>query len=445
MGPLSRLEVNLSAIEHNIGVLRRVLDSHAPIPGGAAGAGGSGGGDGGGAGGAMLCAVLKADAYGLGARRLARRLDGRAGMIAVYSLEQARQLVEGGIGTTILVLMPVYGLDRRDPLYGAAVRGQLHLSVHDNATLDSLIDVANGMGLRLPVHLEVDTGLGRCGSSGAEALVIAQRLSKQKRLRLAGVYTHCSCSDTDRARTESQADTLDGWLQRAGDLIPADALIHQASTFGVFRGDRYHRSMVRVGLALFGYAAEEFAHSEEFEHAGEARTLRPAVRWTSSICQSRQIEKGGTVGYGATWAAARRTRTAIIPVGYADGYPIPLSNRAKVGVVGEDGVRGFAPVIGRVSMDQIVIDTTDLTDSMAKIGAEVELIGTNAGAPNHLPVLAHQAGTISHALMCGIGPRVPRVYMTDHGLADTGTPVVTVAPDFRGKRPIGASASRAVI
>lgn len=416
MGQTSRVEVNLSAIEHNLGVIDALLAGREGHPQ------------------AALCAVIKGDAYGMGARRIARRLSNRAAMFAVYSLQQARDLIETGIGTPILVLMPVHALDRRDALYGAAVRGQLHLSVHDNATLDALIDVANGMGLRLPVHLEIDTGLGRCGSTPDEAIILAKRIAKQPRLKLAGVYTHCSCSDSDAQLTQSQASTLDAWLARANDaggasdLVPADAMIHQASTFALFRADRYHRSMVRVGLAMFGYAGEEFSDAESFEHRTAARALRPAIRWVSEICQTRWINEGSKVGYGGTWTAPRRTRTAIVPVGYADGYPTGLSNHAKVGVVGAEGIRGFAPVLGRVSMDQIVIDITDMPEAMARVGTEVELIGTDAAAPNHLPTLAKAAGLIAHAMMCGIGSRLPRAYVSETG---NDEPIIVSRPGAR--------------
>lgn len=432
VGQTSRVEINLSAIDHNLSVIERVLagrTDHAP---------------------ATLCAVIKGDAYGMGARRIARRIASKVAMFAVYSLQQARDLVESGIGTPILVLMPVHALDRRDVLYGSAVRGQLHLSVHDNQTLDALIDVANGMGLRLPIHLEVDTGLGRCGSTPDEAFLLAKRIARQPRLKLAGVFTHCSCSDNDARLTEDQACTLDEWLDRAreANYLPEDAIIHQASTFAMFRGDQFHRSMVRVGLSLFGYASEEFSDASEFQHTSEARTLRPAVRWVSEICQTRWIEKDAKVGYGGTWTAPRQTRTAIVPVGYADGYPLALSNNAKVAIVAADAgetIRAFATVLGRVSMDQIVIDITDIPEPMARVGSEVELIGTDPAAPNHLPTLARNAGLISHAMMCAVSPRLPRSYVSETGSDEPIIVARTVGAAGAGRSRPGALTTRAVV
>ncbi len=169
--------------------------------------------------------------------------------------------------------------------------------------------------------------------------------------------------------------------------------------------------MVRVGLALFGYGPTEFADPEEFEFAEEAARLTPAVRWLSRIVQIKRIETGAPVGYGSTWRAPRPTRLGLVPVGYADGYPVALSNRAKVGVVTASASRAFAPVVGRVSMDQLMIDLTDLPEQEARIGSTVEVIGADPAAPNHLPTLAAQASMIAHELLLRLSARLPRQYL----------------------------------
>lgn len=387
----SRLEVDLSAVEYNVGVVRRIVG---PAVG--------------------LCAVLKADGYGLGAVRLGRRLAiAGVDMAAVYTTDQARALLDAPLPSDVpvLILMPVRELDRADPIYRSLLTGQVHLTLHDRASYEAVAEIAKSQGLTIPVHVEVDTGMSRGGASPAEALEIIHLAAANPRLRIAGVFTHCASADSDPVQTGRQAAAFDALLERAGGLLPDDCLIHQASTFGVFRAKRLHRRMVRVGLALLGYAGEEYADPDHVEMLEQSADLRPCVRWVSRIVQTKWIETGTPVGYGGTWRAKRRTRLGLIPVGYADGYSRALSNRARVGVELAGGVKAYVPQVGTVSMDQITVDLTDLPETGLDVGAWVELVGNDRTAPNHLPALAKAAGTITHDLLCRIGPRVARHYV----------------------------------
>jgi len=410
----SQLEIDLSAVERNVRVIRRVLAAGHP-PRGTSGQNDAA---------PAICAVLKADAYGLGAARIAKRLTScGVEMIAVYTPEQARGLIEAAIAAPILILMPMRELDRRDELYHAASRSRLHLAVHDRENLSSLIEIADNLGLTLPVHLEVDTGLSRGGAEPREAMSLLARIDEHPRLRLAGLYTHFASGDSDGAFTLEQAERFARLIRDAGDLVPADCLVHQASTYSLFRDVRLHRRMVRVGLALYGYASEEFENPDEFGMLEEAESLEPSVRWISRVVHLKTIDPGTPVGYGSTWRAKRRTRIALIPVGYADGYPRALSNKGRVAIeieaeAGGNRVKAFAPIIGRVSMDQITVDVTDLPDGSVKLGSVVEVIGKDRTAPNHLATLAREAGTICHELLCRLSPRLPRTYLTMTALMD---------------------------
>lgn len=358
---------------------------------------------------AAVCAVLKADGYGLGAVRVASAcLRGGAAMLAVYTPEQARSLVEAAVAAPILVLMPVHDLDRADALYRAASRGQLHLTIHDAATLDAAVAIADRFGLRLAVQLEVDTGMSRGGAEPIEAGRLLRRLASSPRLVLTGVFSHFASADRDAAFTRAQSDAFTGFLAEHRRLIPAEAVIHEANTFGTFRASAYHRTMVRVGLALLGYAEEEFGEASEFEHAGAASALTPAVCWLSRLVQVKRIEGGTPVGYGSTWRADRPTRLGVAPVGYADGYPLALSNQASMGVRLSNGTVAYVPVVGRISMDQTTVDLTDIPEEQVGTGSLVEVVSADPTAPNHLPVLARRAGTITHELLCRLNPRVPR-------------------------------------
>lgn len=387
----SRIEVDLTAVSHNVRLLREATP------------------------GTGICAVIKADGYGLGAARLAKRLEIEGvEMLAVSTPAVVRALADAAIRTPVLSLLPLPELARSDSLYRIASQGLLHQTVHDRDTLRAIVSDGDRLGISLPVHLEVDTGMSRGGCRPEIAMELLRLIREHHRLRLAGVFTHFASADTDADFTARQDAKFESFLEQAGDLIPPEARIHEANTFGAFRRRAYHRGMVRVGLALLGYASEEFDDPSSFELNETARKLRPVVRWESAIAQIKDIDAGERVGYVGTWTAPRKTTIGIVPVGYADGYPLALSNRSKVGlrIEGPSGERlvTFVPVVGRVSMDQITVDLTDVGDAVAR-GAKVELISRDPTAPNHLPTLAHNAGTIAHELLCRLSPRLPRSYV----------------------------------
>ncbi|TVQ32628.1 MAG: alanine racemase [Phycisphaeraceae bacterium] len=392
----SRLEIDLTAIERNVATMRRVCSASQGRSVG-------------------VCAVLKADAYGLGAPRVAKRLEIAAvEMVAVFTPDQARSLVESAIRCPILVLMPVRSFNRTDTLHRALVEGRLHLSVHDEQQLQSLISHTDRFGLRLPVHVEVNMGMNRGGARPDEAERLLKRIHAHPRLILAGLYTHFPSADTDNSATRELAIAFESWRRSVADSMTDACIVHMANTFGAFRSHELHADMVRIGLALIGYAQEEIADPDACELVEHAGSLLPAVRWSSQIVHVSQVSKGETVGYGGAWKAKRRTRLGLVPVGYADGYPLTLSDRGRVGVkIGAEGgaqETAFAPVVGRVSMDQITIDITDLPEDAVGVGTGVELIGLDREAPNHLPTLARTAGTISHDFLCGLSSRVQRAY-----------------------------------
>ncbi len=392
----STIDVDLTAIGHNLRVIRGILER---------GAGQTGGGSPG------LCAVLKADAYGLGAGRVAKRLaTGGVDLFAVFTPAEAMGLVDAAVMTPILMLLPVEKLERSDGLYRAAMRGQLHFTVSDARSLDAMIETADRQGLSVPLHLQVDTGMSRGGASPEDASELVERISAHPRLKLAGVFDHFSSADSDAKRTERQAGAFSDWLESNDEHIPGDCVIHESNTFGMLRSRHYHRQMVRVGLALFGHGLDETGDPEDLEFHEQAAELRPCFRWTSSIIQTKWIGRGTGVSYGATWKAKRKTLIGLVPVGYADGYPLALSNRAEVGVETLNGTR-YAPVIGRVTMDQLVIDLSGIDEAEVPPGTSVELIGNERDAPTHIATLAEQAGTISHELMCRFSSRIARRYV----------------------------------
>jgi len=369
--------------------------------------------------GRALCPVLKADAYGLGAVRIAHvaRHSG-AEMLAVYTPDQAAEILGSAVGLPVLVLMPVQDLSRADEFYRGVMCGQVHLAVHDESHLRRLMALADRLGCSLKVHLEIDTGMSRGGCLAADAGRLIQMCLAHARLRLHGVFTHFSSSEDRSDVTEQQARIFDEAIEPIRHRLPAPCLIHLANTCAVLRDASLHRGMVRIGQGWAGYGPELMQVPSP---AGACGLLRPCVTWSSRLVQIKSIPEGQSVGYGAGWTASRETTLGLIPVGYADGYPRALSGldggirRAEVAVILEEGSvvrRAYAPVVGAVNMDQIMIDLTDLIHAREslRVGMPVELITPDREAPNHLVTLARIAQTSPYEILCRLSPRLRRVY-----------------------------------
>ncbi|MCA9293545.1 MAG: alanine racemase [Phycisphaerales bacterium] len=444
---LSRIEVDLAAVDRNVGrigqVLSRGLEQRRQSPEAKRKGAQVLLGDR-----PKICAVLKADGYGLGAARLSRRLSASgASMIGVHTLAEARELVYAALNTPILIMMPVWSFTRRDWLYNTFSKGQVHLTVHDPQHLEAVIRIAGQLGIKVPVHVDVDTGMSRGAASTRVVTRMIKRALSDTRVRLAGVSTHFASSDQSPGMTARQAQAFRGLVERNAHLLPDDCLVHAANTCATFRDARYHFNMVRVGLGLFGYARADFGNADEFSFLPEAGSLEPAVRWLSRIVHVKRVGPGMTAGYGATWRAKRPTRLALVPVGYSAGYPLALSNSGVVGFRASRGKMAYAPVVGRVSMDQVTVDVTDVPARFTQVGAEVEVIGADAGAPNSMPNVAARAGTITHELMCGLSHRVPRVYTKDitadeRGPKQIAEPKRMTAPAVGGRLASAVAALR---
>jgi alanine racemase len=261
-----------------------------------------------------------------------------------------------------------------------------------------------------------------------------------RRLRLAGLFTHFANSDSDVEFTDEQLIAFDKFIADHKSMIPPDCHIHVASSFATLRNKRYHKTMVRVGLAWAGYGVE-WVNGPTLP---AAQQLRPIVSWKSRLVNVKNIPAGTPVGYGSSWTAKRTSVVGLIPVGYADGYPIGLGTRnkkakgASVGILASGEAAppiGYANVIGAVNMDQITVDLTDIVLQARKVGRSVgvgtmvELISPDAQAPNQLSTLAAMAGTIPHEMLCRLNSRLKRVYTT--------TAAATLEPVMAGRAMAG--------
>ncbi len=409
MQDTSTIDIDLAAIDHNMSVIRRVVGDRC-----------------------ALCPIVKADAYGLGVSRVARRLVAAgAEMLAVYSLRQAIETAAAVNGATpILVLMPVTDIAREDELVRLMLGGQLHLVVHDEANLAALEACAQAIGVTLPVHLEIDVGMSRGGARPDEAERILQAIHDGGRLSLRGIFAHFSHSRSDAAITARQLEAYDAVISANRHLIPDDVIEHVASTYALARSTRYHRSMVRFGLAWLGYGLEELEAPGAIMAPGD---LRPVVRWSSTVVQAKEVPAGTSVGYGSRWTAPCDSTVVLVPVGYADGFP--TQREAALGAPwvrlhAPNGAAVDAPVVGAVNMDQITVDVTGLHDGDPRswIGCAVELISRDRVSKAHLPHLARAAGLIVHEALTRLNPRIARTVSSSVSSPIASCTIEVVAP-----------------
>jgi len=361
-------EIDLAALRHNVAAVRARL---APD--------------------VRVMAVVKADAYGHGAVRVARALAGAGvDMFGVALVEEGVALRESGLAAPILVMGLAEEADLAD-----ALAADLTLTVDGPATAGPIDLAAAARGARAAVHLKIDTGMNRLGVRAEVAAEAADAVAALPHLELAGVYTHLACADEpDDAVTPGQLAAFAEALEAARSAGVAPPLVHVANSAAVFARPEAHFGMVRSGLALYGVAPSE---------AAKAAGLRPVMSLKTRVATVKRVRAGEGVSYGHRWRAERDGRVGVLPIGYADGYPRALSSRAQVRAAGR-----LAPVVGAVCMDALMVDLTDVPE--AAPGLEVTLLEADSESPLSAAALAAAAGTIPYEILTGIGPRVPRVY-----------------------------------
>ncbi len=343
-------------------------------------------------GGLPVLAVVKANAYGHGAVEVARCLQA-AGVehLAVALLEEARELRGAGVTLPILVM-------------GALEPAQMEEIVRIEATpalfrpdqIDALERCAATTGRRLPMHLKVDSGMGRLGVRWDRCAPLLEDLARRPHLDLQGIFSHLACADDPASPlTNLQIERFAGVVAAAREHGLHPRLVHLANSAAVLDRPPAWLSMVRPGLLLYGYRPSALLSDA---------ALRPVLRLSTRIVLLKNIEPGDAVGYGASFVARRRSRIATVAAGYDDGVRRSLSNRGRFLVGGRP-----APIVGRVSMDLTTLDVTEIPQ--ARAGDEAVLIGGQGDAFQGADQVAADAGTISWEVLCGIGWRVPRFYL----------------------------------
>jgi len=362
--------------------------------------------------GVPLLAVIKADAYGHGAIFVARALLGEKFVcgLAVASVDEGRQLREAGIEAPILLLSAILPEEAE-----AAVCARLTPTISSLETARVVSRAAAKIGNDATIHFKIDTGMTRGGASADEAFGLLKEILALPHLRVSGIYTHLACADEDEdAMSGAQLEMFEKTLRECRELLQeycfvgecsraeqysvAPIWVHAANSAAAMRYQNARFDAVRVGLALYGASPFSTRVVEEPE-------LAPVMTLRSRITNVRDIAAGTSVSYGATWRASQPSCIATVPIGYADGYSRRLSNRGEVLLRGQR-----CPVVGRVTMDQILVDCSRLKPKV-QIGETVTLWGEN------LPIeeVARCAETIPYELMCAVSRRVPRVYKSVSG------------------------------
>ncbi len=362
MVPFSRptwAEVDVSALRHNVRLLAQCT---AP---------------------ATLLAVCKANAYGHDAKVVAPVFDAlpEVAMLGVASVDEGCALRKLGVQKPILLLSAMLPEEAR-----TAVRARLTPTIWTRELAMSLQQAAEKEKTRADFHFKIDTGMGRLGARFEEAIQAFGSMLDFDRLDLRGLYTHLACADElDDELSCVQLDRFQAFLREVE--APSNVLIHAVNSAAMLRYPCARFDMVRPGIALYG--SNPFP-SIELE-------LKPVMTWKARVTSLKTIPTGASVSYGATWTASKPMRVAVISVGYADGFRRSLSNRAHVLINGEK-----CPVIGRVTMDQIMADVSNVP---VYLGDEATLFGRG------LPVeeMAENADTISYEILCGVSARVPRL------------------------------------
>lgn len=347
-----------------------------------------------------VCAVVKADAYGHGAVECSRALEAEgARWLGVTSLDEAIPLREAGIQANILLMTGFWRGEESE-----IIRLRLTPTVWEPWHIEALETAAAAQGARHPVHLKVDTGMGRLGVAIDRLPALLKVVQSAKHLVLEGLSTHLASSEImdapSVAEQEHVFETVRRLVREAG-LEPA--FVHIANTAAVISRRETWNTMVRPGVALYGYYLP-------FQRAGRevsGKTLRlpvkPILTWKTRILSLRDFGPNQPLGYGATYVTQAPAHVAVLPVGYADGYNRQLSNRGRV-IVHEH----YAPIVGRISMDLTLVDVTGIPD--VAVGDEVILLGTSEGLSVDALEHAELANSTPYEILCNISKRVPRKY-----------------------------------
>ena len=342
-----------------------------------------------------VMAVVKADAYGHGAIQVARVLQNKCAFFGVSSMLEALELRKAGLKNPILILgqTPVSA-------FPTAILEGIRPTIFHYETAVALSQAAQEVNQPAPFHFAIDTGMSRIGFQATdESVELCARIAKLPGLQAEGIFSHFATADCpDLERSRQQAAMFDAFcekLQAKGVQIP---IRHMDNSAGLMNFD-HHYDMVRSGIVTYGMYPSSDVSPQLLQ-------LKPALQWLSRITHVKTLEAGREISYGGTYVTTKPTRVATIPVGYADGYRRSLSGKFYVLIHGKK-----APILGRICMDQMMVDVTDIPE--AKLNDRVVLVGRSGDEEITMEAIAAAADSFNYEMVCGISRRVPRLYCRD--------------------------------
>ena len=344
--------------------------------------------------GVKVMAVVKADAYGHGAIQVARLLQDKCAFFGVSSMLEAMELRKAGLTTPILILghTPVNA-------YPTAIREGIRPTIFHYEDARDLSLAAQEAGMQAPFHFAVDTGMSRLGFQVTEeAADLCAKIARLPGLVPEGLFSHfatADCADLSKARQQAELfDRFDGMLRSRGVSV---AIRHLDNSAGLMNFPN-HYEMVRSGIVTYGmYPSEEVAP--------ELLKLEPALQFLSRVTHVKTLPAGREISYGGTFVTTREIRVATVPVGYADGYRRSLSGKFHVLIHGKK-----APILGRICMDQMMVDVTDIPET--EVSDRVTLVGRDGDEVITMEEIAAAADSFNYEFVCGISRRVPRIYVS---------------------------------
>lgn len=372
--------IDLDAIAYNMEQMKQRIDGHTQI-----------------------MAVIKTDAYGHGAVQVAQMLEKYDYIwgFAVATLDEAVVLRVEGIRKPILVLGCIF-----PDQYMEMLDNEIRMNVYTEEMAREIANMARREGKTAYLHIKLDTGMGRLGFSiGEESVEAITRINKLSHVKMEGVFTHFAKADEkDKTFTKKQIrefEYMTETLKEKGVLFEYE---HCANSAAIIDVPEAKFDIVRAGISTFGlYPSEEVDK--------EAVHLKPALALKSHVAFVKEIDPGTPVSYGGTFVAEEKMKIATIPVGYGDGYPRALSG---VGYVLIRGKR--APILGRICMDQFMVDVTDIDG--VSFGDKVTLIGRDGNEYLSVDMLGELSGRFNYEFICDLGKRIPRVYVKNGKIAE---------------------------
>ncbi len=363
----SSARIDLEALDYNLKRIKKVVSSEVKV-----------------------LATVKANAYGHGITGISKFLEDKVDYLGVAFVEEGVRIRKEGVKTPVLILgntLPA-GLSE-------AVDFDLTVTLTEKKTAYILEDLAGSKGRKVKIQVKIDTGMGRIGFWHKDALKDIIEIQSLKYVEIEGIYTHLSSAGGDKDFTMEQLKRFNGFIEEAGRNGINPPLYHAANSLATLRYKESHFNLVRPGLILYGvYPAVDSERIIE---------VKPVLSFTARVVFVKEVEAGRSVSYDRSYVAEKKMKVATVSAGYADGYSHLLTHKAKILINGR-----FAPVIGKICMDQIMADVSHIKE--VKIGDEVTLIGRDNDKEITAEELARMTGTIPYETLCRIGERVKRIY-----------------------------------